>query len=159
MGRKSRNKGAVGEREFAEKLGSLLGTKLQRGIQYRDGGKEAGDIIGLDRIHVEVKRTEALHLWRAIDQANADAPPGTVPIVAHRPNRRPWLLIFEADRLLELVAAVNELIKPGPKRENRQRKATAPMVVDKTSQNKSGFEFPSFHPEEKETDPAQKIPW
>ena len=105
MGRMSRQKGKRGEREAAAELGAILGVVARRGVQYQ-GGPESPDVVleGLP-IHVEVKRVERLSLWAAIEQAKADAPDGSVPIVWHKANRRPSVVIVETDRLWELVHA------------------------------------------------------
>ena len=106
MGSKSKDKGKRGEREAAAELGALLGCDARRGVQYQ-GGPESPDVV-LDgvMIHVEAKRTEKLTLWAAVDQAKADAPAGSVPIVWHRPNRRGSLVIVETARLVELAREV-----------------------------------------------------
>ena len=106
MGRTSKEKGKRGEREAAAELGQLLGVDARRGVQYQ-GGPDSPDVI-LDgvAIHVEAKRTERLTLWPAVDQAKADAPAGSVPIVWHRPNRRGSVVIVETVRLLELAREV-----------------------------------------------------
>jgi hypothetical protein len=57
-------------------------------------------------IHVEAKRTERLSLWAAIEQAKADAPAGSVPIVWHKPNRKGSVIIVETDSLWALCHAV-----------------------------------------------------
>lgn len=106
MGGMSRQKGKRGEREAAAELGSLLGCDARRGVQYQ-GGPDSPDVV-LDgvAIHVEAKRTERLSLWPAIEQAKADAPAGSVPIVWHRPNRRSSVIVVETARLLELAREV-----------------------------------------------------
>ena len=105
MGRSQRQKGKRGEREAAAELGAILGVAARRGVQYQ-GGPESPDVV-LDGvpIHVEAKRTERLSLWAAVEQAKADAPEGSVPIVWHKCNRRPSVVIVETDRLWELVHA------------------------------------------------------
>ena len=115
MGRLSKQKGKRGEREAAAELGAILGVAARRGVQYQ-GGPESPDVV-LDgvAIHVEAKRTEKLSLWPAIDQASADAPSGSVPIVWHRPNRRPSVLIVETSRLLELAREVVRAADGGPR--------------------------------------------
>jgi hypothetical protein len=105
LGKSQRTKGASGERELARILSEILGIQLQRGIQYRSGGKEAGDVQGWEGVHIEVKRTEKLQLWQALTQASDDAQNGDVPLVCHRPSRKPWIAIFPLDRLGDLAAA------------------------------------------------------
>ena len=108
MGRMSKRKGAVGEREAAEKLNEVLGTRFHRGRQYH-GGPESPDLTGdVPGLHVEVKRTERLRIWEAVGQARADASIDQVPIVMHRASRKPWVVIVEADLLIRLLDVVDE---------------------------------------------------
>lgn len=110
MGRASRDKGKRGERECAAEMAAILGltygVDARRGVQHH-GGPDSPDVL-LDGvpIHVEAKRTERLALWAAIEQAKADAPAGSVPIVWHRCNRRESVVIVETSRLYELAHTV-----------------------------------------------------
>ena len=78
----------------------------RRGQQYSGGGSSPDVVHDIDGVHFEVKRTELLRLHESVAQAKRDAG-GSLPIVAHRRNREKWLLIFEADRLMELVGKMN----------------------------------------------------
>ena len=111
MGGKSRWKGQDGEREFAKELTWILDCIAERGRQYH-GRQDAPDVhTDLDGIHFEIKRTEALSLYPAMDQAIGDA--GTdVPVVAHRRNNKPWLLIIQMKDLAEFVKRVKDRL-PG----------------------------------------------
>lgn len=91
-------KGKRGERELAKKLGEVFGVACRRGQQFCGASGDA-DVIGLDGIHVECKRTEKLLLWPALDQSVGDAKAGSVPMVFHRPNNRPWIAIVRVDDL------------------------------------------------------------
>lgn len=106
MGRMSRQKGKRGEREAAAELGLLLGCTSRRGVQYQ-GGPDSPDVV-LDgvAIHVEAKRVEALNLYAALEQATSDAPQGSVPIVWHRRNNKPSVVIVETSRLVELARVI-----------------------------------------------------
>lgn len=106
MGSKSRTKGKVGEREAAAELGALLGVAGRRGCQFQ-GGPDSPDVVlpGVN-LHVECKRTEKLALWPALEQAKADAPAGSVPIVWHRCNRRASVVIVETSRLVDLAIEI-----------------------------------------------------
>jgi hypothetical protein len=108
MGRASRQKGKRGERECASELGSLLGVDARRGVQFQ-GGPDSPDVVleGV-ALHVEAKRTERLSLWPAVDQAASDAAAGKVPIVWHKCNRRPSVVIVETANLVRLAEAVLE---------------------------------------------------
>ena len=88
-GRRSRNKGAAGEREFLRALGDELGESLQRNlVQSRDGG---ADCIQLRGWAIEVKRCEQMRrpTWWRQAQAAAEAL-GVQPMLAYRRNREPW---------------------------------------------------------------------
>ncbi len=116
MGMMSRRKGAAGEREAAAVLSAVLGTRCHRGRQYR-GGPESPDIAGgVEGLHVEVKRVERLRLYEALRQASGDAGGTQVPVVMHRANHKPWVVIVEAEllvRLLDAVDAARAKLEPG----------------------------------------------
>jgi len=98
----SRNKGKVGEREFAEVL-RAHGFDARRGQQFA-GGTDSPDVVSaaLDWLHIEVKRVQHLNLADACAQARRDA--GGKPwIVAHRRNREPWFVTLDSDALYELL--------------------------------------------------------
>lgn len=99
----SRSKGATGEREFAKYL-TERGLPARRGVQYQ-GGPDSPDIIceSLPEYHFEVKRTERLHMYKAMDQADQDAGPDKVPMVVHRRNKGDWLVIMYADDLVDII--------------------------------------------------------
>lgn len=107
MGRKSRTKGKVGEREARDEINRLFPfAEAYRTSQYC--GK-AGDsdvtAPGLPGIHLEVKRTESLSLYTAIEQAVADCG-DSLPVVLHRRSRKPWLAVIRLDDLPELVQRI-----------------------------------------------------
>lgn len=105
MGRMSKQKGKRGEREAAAELGALLGCNARRGVQYQ-GSTDSPDVVleGVG-IHVECKRTEALNVYKAIEQATGDAGQ-KVPVVWHRRNGKPSLVIVETARLIELASEI-----------------------------------------------------
>ena len=90
----SKRKGKRGELEWA-RFCRDQGYDCRRGQQYC--GVEGEDVVGLPGIHCEVKRTERLSLYDAIDQAGRDAADGKLPIVAHRRNHCDWLVIMRAE--------------------------------------------------------------
>ena len=102
MGRKSRNKGASGERELARKLSRLFGVEARRGCQYHGGPGSPDVMTDIPGVHVECKRTERFRLYDALDQAIGDAGQN-VPVVAHRQNRKPWVAIVRLDDLPRLA--------------------------------------------------------
>jgi hypothetical protein len=96
---KSRRKGLVGEREVAERW-QLAGATV-RGLEG------AGDHLvicahGLT-IHSEVKRAERLKIPEWLRQLEAEAPQGTLPVLAFRQNRGKWYAVLALDNLTALV--------------------------------------------------------
>ena len=107
MGSMSRRKGAAGEREAAAALNEVFGTRFHRGRQYH-GGPDSPDLAGdMPGLHVEVKRVERLSLYPAMFQARRDAAPDQVPVVMHRANNRPWLIVVEIADLIRLLDVVD----------------------------------------------------
>lgn len=100
----SKSKGKRGELEWA-RVCNDHGYNCRRTAQYCGNTGEASDVEGLPGIHQEVKRTERLDLYGAMFQAVHDARPGEIPIVAHRRNEHPWVVIMEADDFFQLYAA------------------------------------------------------
>ena len=108
MGSMSKRKGAAGEREAAEKLNEVLGTRFHRGRQYH-GGPESPDLAGdLPGLNVEVKRCERLRLYEALTQARRDAAVTQVPAVMHRANNKPWVIVVHVEDLIRLLDVVDE---------------------------------------------------
>ncbi len=105
MGRKSRDKGAAGERELAREFSRLLGVEARRGCQAR-GGPGAPDVVAdIPDVHIECKRTERLRLYEALEQAIGDAGQ-KVPLVVHRQNRKPWVVVLRLEDLPKLAVQV-----------------------------------------------------
>lgn len=98
----SKQKGKRGELELAKILREH-GFNARRTAQYN--GKETGslaDIVGLDGIHVEVKRVEALNIEKAMKQAIRDAKLNEVPCVFHRRNNCPWYVTMTLEDWISL---------------------------------------------------------
>jgi Holliday junction resolvase len=110
MGRMSKQKGKRGEREAAAELGQLLGCHARRGVQYQ-GSADSPDVVleGVN-VHVECKRTETINVYKAIEQATCDAGQ-KVPIVWHRRNGKPSVVIIETARLAEFVAETHKSLE------------------------------------------------
>ena len=105
MGKMSRDKGKVGEREVAELLRDH-GFAGARGVQYR-GGPDSPDVVGLPGYHIEVKRVESFNLYNAFAQAAVEKPDDVTPVVFHRKNGKPWVAVVLADHFLHMVARLN----------------------------------------------------
>ena len=100
----SRDKGARGEREFAQKL-TEMGFTARRGCQF-SGSPDSPDVVGgIYGTHVEVKRVERLNIDNAMDQAINDCG-DNLPYVAHRKNSKKWLITLQLEDLLEFAELV-----------------------------------------------------
>ncbi|MDR3136755.1 MAG: hypothetical protein LBU07_05015 [Coriobacteriales bacterium] len=107
----SRRKGAGGERELASIL-RAAGFSARRGQQYSGASGDA-DVIGLPGIHIECKRTERLCLWDALAQSQADARTGEMPVVIHRANDCPWVVVLGLEDFLALYRESGLIEKGG----------------------------------------------
>lgn len=107
IGRKSKRKGAAGERELANLLKDY-GYDCRRGRQYDGAG--AADVIGLDGIHIEVKRVERLNLSAALEQSRRDAKGMEIPIVCHRKNREGWQVTMGLEEFLLMYRLYQEAL-------------------------------------------------
>lgn len=101
----SKQKGARGERELANKLKDY-GYDTRRGQQYC--GIEGEDVVGLPGIHIECKRVEKLNIYDAIDQAKRDCDSNQLPFgfdlpaVFHRKNNHEWLVTMTLEHWNEM---------------------------------------------------------
>ena len=105
MSKMSRNKGQRGERELAKEL-SDRGFEARRGRQF-SGSPESPDVVcHMLPFHIEVKRTETLSVYKAMQQAIDDSEEEQIPLVCHRRNNKEWLAILKLDDLLDLVSQI-----------------------------------------------------
>ena len=108
----SRQKGKVGEREFAALLREH-GFDARRGQQF-SGSPESPDVVSdaLAWLHFEIKRVQNLNLADACAQAEGDcgrgAPAGHKKpwVVAHRRNHAPWLITMRAETFFDFLRGV-----------------------------------------------------
>lgn len=84
----SKQKGKRGELELAHLLQNY-GYPAERGVQY-SGLKGNADVVGVDGLHIECKRSEQVRDELYIQQAEHDARKGLVPIVMYRRNGEEW---------------------------------------------------------------------
>jgi len=100
----SKRKGKTGELEWVAFL-KKHGIDARRGQQYK-GTKDSPDVISsLNHIHFEVKRVEALNIYKAIKKAQKEANKA-IPVVAHRKNREKWLVTMRGEDFIDMVKKV-----------------------------------------------------
>lgn len=97
----SKVKGKNGELEFSN-LCKKHGFNTRRSVQYAGINNDA-DIVGIEGVHIEVKRVESLNLTKAMDQAIRDKRDDEIPIVAHRKNREEWKVTMLAEDWLDMI--------------------------------------------------------
>jgi hypothetical protein len=95
----SRRKGVKGEREVARLYESA-------GFEVR-GLEGAGDHLVVCgpgvRLHSEVKRHERVRLPEWLRQAEQEAPPDSIPVVAFRQSRGRWYVALDLATFVELI--------------------------------------------------------
>ena len=98
----SRAKGCRGERQWRDQLREA-GFDARRGQQF-SGGTDSPDVVcpSLPTLHFEVKNVEAGNPYRWLEQACRDAG-SKMPVVAHKRNNHPWIVIMTATDFLNLV--------------------------------------------------------
>ena len=105
IGRTSRTKGKVGEREVAHLFIDNGFPDAHRSAQCRGNSKDGeADVAGVPGIHIEVKRVEKLNLELAMQQAVRDSElqKDGKPTVIHRKNGGDWLVTMKFEDWMEL---------------------------------------------------------
>ena len=97
-GKGRRDKGVAGEREVRSAF-ERAGFEV-RGLE--DTGDHLVICAGLT-LHVESKRQETIRIALWSQQAEIEAPQGTVPIVAYRRSREPWRVSLLLDDFVALL--------------------------------------------------------
>lgn len=97
----SRRKGKDGENEFIRLHLVEHWPGAKRNLdQFGDDKRDCVEVAG---VHFQVKRTENLKLWQAIEQAETEADPHDLPVVAFRRNRSKWYCALDASELVALL--------------------------------------------------------
>ena len=99
----SRDKGKRGELEAAHVL-QEYGYDARRSQQYAGINSDA-DVVGLPRIHLEIKRVEKLNVDDALSQSIRDAKDEEIPVVMHRKNRTEWKITMRFADWIEMYKA------------------------------------------------------
>lgn len=105
----SKDKGKRGERLCAAKMREY-GYDAKRGVQYQ-GSPESPDVVGVPGLHIEVKFTEKLRLWDAVEQSIRDAGENEIPVVMHKKNKSDWLCILRLEDFMTLYQAYEKSVE------------------------------------------------
>jgi len=97
----SRAKGAAGEREFIAR--HLVDRWPDACRNYYQGGASKADAANVGNVHWQIKRREKIEIWAAIKQAETEAKPGDLAVVAFRRSRSRWYCIVGADEFVALL--------------------------------------------------------
>lgn len=100
-------KGARIELQWRDECRKHGFAQVQRGGQLPfQKGSQLADVIGLPCVHLEIKGVEKLNVLQAVEQAEKDCQAnGRLPILAHKKNRKPWLVTMRADDFFSLYGA------------------------------------------------------
>jgi hypothetical protein len=97
----SRRKGAKGETEFIKQHLAPTWPEAKRNLDQF--GADKRDCLNVAGVHWQIKRTETLRVWAAIEQAESEAASTDTPVVAFRRNRSKWFCVIAADELVALL--------------------------------------------------------
>lgn len=113
MPSRERAKGLRGEREVAtifQTAGGQVRNLEGTGDHLIVFAPIVGPALETDTIrhgitlHIECKRQEIARPWAWLAQAEAEAPSGTVPVVAFRRNHGRWYAMLPLEQLAEILA-------------------------------------------------------
>mgnify|MGYP002523887359 CR=1 FL=1 len=102
----ARQKGKRGELELAHLL-QTYGYPAERGVQY-SGLKGNADVVGVEGLHIECKRSERVTEEDFIKQAERDARKGQIPIVMYRKNGEQWKALLRLDTFMAIWVELTE---------------------------------------------------
>lgn len=97
----SRAKGKKGEQEFINlHLRPYWPEACRNADQTKD---DKNDCLNVAGVHWQIKRTESLRVWDALEQAESEAASTDLPVVAFRRNRSRWYCVVDAAELVALL--------------------------------------------------------
>ena len=106
----SRTKGKRAELEIANILRGY-GYEARRTAQYCGNTGEASDVVGVDGLHIEVKRREQFSDEPSLQQAERDARKGEIPVVFYRRSREKWKATMRMDMFMLIWNELTDLQK------------------------------------------------
>ena len=106
IGKLSRNKGKVYERELAGNLREY-GYDAHRGQQFCGKNGDA-DVVGLPGIHIEAKRREQISIYDWMAQSISEAKQGEFPVVMFRKSNCETLVVMRLPDFMDLYKKANK---------------------------------------------------
>ena len=106
IGKLSRNKGKVYERELAGNLREY-GYDARRGQQFCGKNGDA-DVVGLPGIHIEAKRREQISIYDWMAQSISEAKQGEAPVVMFRKSNCETLVVMRLPDFMNLYKNANK---------------------------------------------------
>ena len=97
----SRAKGKRGEQDFINRILRPFWPEARRNVDQFVADKR--DVLAVNGVHFQVKRTETLRIWEALAQASNEAAEHDLPVVAFKRNGGQWYCALEADELVALL--------------------------------------------------------
>jgi hypothetical protein len=112
MGKAQRDKGATFEREVANLLTDIIGTKVKRNLSQTRGGANEGSDITVGPFSIECKRRASIAIYDWLDQAIRDAKHLT-PVVVARGDGKEAIAILRLKDFIPLMQGelIGELLK------------------------------------------------
>lgn len=111
IGRASKAKGARFELEIAHYFRDHGYPDAHRTAQHCGKTGDAGDIEGVEGLHIECMHVEKLNLYNAYHQAVRDnnaKNAGDIPVVVHKKNRETTLISLSLDDFLKIFSTYNK---------------------------------------------------
>ena len=106
----SKQKGKRGELEAVELLRSVGFQNARRTAQYCGSTGQADDVVGVNGLHIEVKRCEQIRINDWIKQAERDTTDTNItPVVLFRKSRDPWYVCMPAIDFFQMYKTLEEI--------------------------------------------------
>ena len=108
IGKSSKAKGVRFELEVSHYLQDHGYPAAHRTAQHCGKTGDAGDVEGIEGLHIECKHVEKLNLYSAYHQAVRDSTAngnGNIPVVIHKRNREETLVTLSLDNFVQIYSA------------------------------------------------------
>lgn len=105
----SKSKGKRGELELVEALRCAGYANARRSAQYCGNTGDAPDVVGVDGLHIEVKRREQIQDEVFLQQAEREAKKGLVPVVMYRRSKEKWKVCIRLDLFMLIWKELTDL--------------------------------------------------